>query len=311
MSDFGFLNINKPPDCTSHDVIAILRKSLEIKKIGHCGTLDPFATGVLVVGINDATRLFEYLPSDKVYLAEITFGIETETDDITGKVISGDAINRVPTSSKIPTLDEIKEKLLNFTGKIKQKPPIFSAVKINGNRAYKLARKNQIVLDDIKEKEIEIYSIEIVSYNDAVAYRNKPLQLKIHCSSGTYIRSIARDLGKKLNTCATLSSLKRIKVGNFFTIEHSINLKSITKLTLHEHLILPISILEIPKIKLEPEQIKDICHGRSINIGSCPLETPKTIKNASLMDNNDRLIAIGTSCGNGIIKPEKVFLKNG
>ena len=289
---FGFLNINKPQNCTSHDVVVATRKLLGVKKIGHSGTLDPFATGVLIIGINEATRLFEYLPKDKVYSLEITFGIETDTNDITWKVIKED--------KNIPGLNEVTNKLKNFTGQIKQKPPIFSAVKINGQRAYSLARKDQIDLDDLNEKEVEIYSIKIVSYE------NKKLKLTIHCSSGTYIRSIARDLGKTLNTCAVLSALERIKIGNCFSITQSINLESIDKLTMQEHLISPISVLGIPKIKLDPKQIEDIYHGRSINI-----ETEICHGMSLLADNNDRLLAIGTSCGNGIIKPEKVFLKNG
>lgn len=221
---FGFLNINKPSNCTSHDVVAGLRRSLEIKKIGHAGTLDPFATGVLVVGINKATKLFQFLPQDKIYLAEVTFGISTDTDDITGNVTQE--------SKNIPKLSEINEKLKSFTGKIKQKPPIFSSVKINGNRAYKLARKNEISLDEMKEKEIEIYSMDLISYSD------KKLTLKIHSSGGTYIRSIARDLGKALNSCATLSKLKRINACGF-NIESSFSPDLITRYTLSEYLISP------------------------------------------------------------------------
>lgn len=234
---FGFLNINKPPNCTSHDVINVLRKNLDIKKIGHAGTLDPFATGVLVIGINKATKLFQFLPQDKVYLAEITFGISTDTDDITG--------NTIEELADIPTLNGINEKLNTFTGKLKQKPPIFSAVKINGNRAYKLARNNQISLDKMKEKDVEVYSIEIVSYDDVgvchgvrVCHGKPLLTLKIHCSGGTYIRSLARDLGKALNSCATLSKLERVKACGF-NLEDSLSLDLITKFTLSEYLISP------------------------------------------------------------------------
>ncbi|KAF0193611.1 MAG: tRNA pseudouridine55 synthase, partial [bacterium] len=227
--EYGFLNINKPANCTSHDVVATLRKSIGIKRIGHSGTLDPFATGVLVIGINEATRLFEYLPSDKVYIANITFGTETDTNDITGKIIRE--------SNYIPLLEEIKEKLKDLTGRIKQKPPIFSAIKINGHRAYKLARENKISEDNIDERTVEIYSIKIISYS------SKDLQVEIHCSSGTYIRSIARDLGKLLNSCAVLSNLQRVNAGKF-TIDNSVSLDSINKLTLKEHLISPISALQ-------------------------------------------------------------------
>lgn len=298
-NEIGFLNINKPPDCTSHDVVIMLRKSLGIKKIGHSGTLDPFATGVLVIGINDATRLFEYLPSDKVYIAEITFGIGTDTDDITGNVLVRSDI--------IPTLDEIKEKLQFFSGQIKQKPPIYSAVKINGNRSYNLARKNQISANDVKEKDVEIYSIEIVSPDIGVCGR-KPLRtLKIHCSGGTYIRSIARDLGEKLGTCAVLSSLKRIKIGKCFSIEESIDINSINKSNFIDHLISPLSAVMLPKVCLDNQSKIDIFHGKSVHVDQniCPAVG----SDIQLLDNNNDLIAIGQVASNCIIKPEKVFVK--
>ena len=298
----GFLNINKPTNHTSHDIVAILRKSLDIKKIGHSGTLDPFATGVLIVGINEATKLFEYLPSDKAYLAEITFGIETDTDDITGKIIKK--------QNDVPTLNEITKKLELFKGKIKQTPPIYSAVKINGKRAYSLARKNNISLEDLKEREVEIYSIEIISYD----LTGKSIKLKIHCSSGTYIRSIARDLGKSLNSCAVLSSLKRIKIGDFFSLEQSIDPKSLTKSNFLTYLIPPSKVISLEQIHLEQPQISDIFHGKSVKINedqlrstivACCSKPPLRI-----LDNNNDLIAIGTLTNNCIIKPKKVFLKN-
>lgn len=288
---FGFLNINKPTNCTSHDVVAILRKSIGIKRIGHSGTLDPFATGVLVIGINEATRLFEYLSSDKGYIASITFGTETDTNDITGKIIRE--------SNHIPSLKEIKEKLKDLTGKIKQKPPIFSAIKINGNRAYKLARENKISEDNINERTVEIYSIKIISYS------NKNLQVEIHCSSGTYIRSIARDLGKLLNSCAVLSNLQRVNIGKYFTIDNSVSLHSINELTLKERLISPISVLQLEKIYLDSKQIEDISFGKPIKI----VEAYNGVPLKQLLDNNNRLIAIGTLTKDCILKPKKVFLK--
>ena len=291
---FGFLNINKPEGCTSHDVVAILRKSLGIKKIGHSGTLDPFATGVLVVGINNATRLFEYLPDDKVYLAEVVFGIGTDTDDITGNVLTR--------SENIPTLDEIKEKISSFVGQIKQKPPIFSAIKINGDRAYKLARGKQIELNNMNEKTIEIYSIEIISY------LNNKLELKIHCSGGTYIRSIARDLGQMLNTCAVLSSLKRIKIGQYFNYEQSVGVSLVNKSNFMNHLISPLSVMMLPKIYLDSQSVIDIFHGKSV-VGTDQCVCPAIGSNIQLLDNNNNLLAIGSLVDNNIIKPKKVFVK--
>lgn len=291
----GFLNINKPANCTSHDVVAMLRKSLGIKKIGHSGTLDPFATGVLTIGINDATRLFEYLPSDKVYLAEITFGIETNTDDITGKIINK--------TNNIPSIVDINKKLNQFIGKIKQRPPIFSAVKINGRKAYELARKNEIDTSDLIEKTIEIYSINVISCE------NNKFNLKIHCSSGTYVRAIARDLGKELNSLAVLSSLQRTKIGSYFTLEKSIAPESINKFNLENYLISPLTVIELPKVCLDSKQIFSIAHGNLVETRL--IASLRANENVQILDSDNRLIAIGNLTNDFKIKPEKVFIKNG
>ncbi len=294
-NELGFLNINKSVGFTSHDIIAILRKSLGIKQIGHSGTLDPFATGVLVCGIGEATRLLEYLPHDKTYLAEITFGIETDTNDITGNILNK--------SDFIPNINEININLLNFKGQIKQKPPIFSAIKIKGERAYKLARKNNIGLEDISEKSVEIYSNDIISYKDG------KLNLKVHCSGGTYIRSLARDLGKALNTFATLSSLRRIQIGNCFNIENSVSPESLTKVNLTEHLIKPESVLTLSKICLSETEIKDIHHGKSIKLAvKQNLSQSNQNNELQILDNNNNLVAIGLLENNCIIKPKKVLI---
>lgn len=293
----GFLNINKPAGCTSHDVVALLRKLLNIKKIGHCGTLDPFATGVLVIGLNNATRLFEYLPSDKDYIAKVIFGIETDTDDITGKIVRS--------VDYIPKEFEIRNKLKDFLGEIKQKPPIYSAVKINGERAYKLARKDSLLIEQMKEKTINIRSIEFLSF-----IKNE-LEIKIQCSSGTYIRSFARDLGKALNTYATLEELKRIKVGDYFTLEKSISPYELDKSTLLKHLINPSEVINLKKIHLGSEQITDISMGKSVQVSTAEKvlnDNNDSSMRLQLLDNNNKLIAIGTITDNYLIKPIKVLL---
>lgn len=287
----GFLNVHKTAGCTSHDVVALLRKALKIKKIGHSGTLDPFATGVLIIGINNATRLFEYLPSDKAYTAKVRFGIETDTDDITGKVLNETNI--------FPSESEMKEKLKDFLGQIKQKPPVYSAVKIQGQRAYKLARKDEISIDDIKEKIITVKLIEFVSL-----IKNE-LELKIECSSGTYIRAIARDLGKSLNTFAVLSSLTRTQVGNYFTLEKSIDLNLINESSLLNYLIAPSEVISLNKLHLDHKQISDICTGKSVKMAFTA-----NIPNSDmlqLLDNNNKIVAIGSMTEDCIIKPIKVF----
>ena len=290
---FGFLNINKPTGCTSHDVIRDLKKSLGIKKIGHSGTLDPLASGVLIIGINEATRLFEFLNSDKIYTAKILFGLETNTDDISGEVIKK--------HDYIPSIEEIKLKLKEFTGKIKQKPPIFSSVKINGKRAYSLARENKISLDEMKEKTVEIYSVKVNSYI------TNELDLTINCSTGTYIRSFARDLGNLLNTGGCLSYLKRILVSKHFSIEGSIDPKIVNMTNINEYLIQPANVLELPIFHLNIEQIKDISNGKEIkfNDNSCKINNlPAYIQ---LLSSTNSLIAIGLLHNENTIKPQKVL----
>jgi tRNA pseudouridine55 synthase len=290
----GFLDINKPEGWTSHDVVRVLKKSLNIKKIGHSGTLDPLASGVLVIGINEATRLFEFLNSDKIYNAKILFGFETNTDDITGEIIKQ--------YNYIPSIEEIKLKLKEFTGIIKQKPPIFSSVKINGKRAYNLARKNKISLNGMKEKTVEIYSIKINSY-----IKNE-LDLKIHCSTGTYIRSFARDLGNSLNTGGCLSFLKRTMANKHFSIEKSINPELINISNLNEYLIHPAKVLEIPSFQLNKEQTKDISNGKEIkfNDNSCKIiNLPAHIQ---LLNDTNSLIGIGLIQDKNTIRPQKVLI---
>lgn len=283
---------------TSHDVVAILRKKIGIKKIGHSGTLDPFATGVLVIGINNATRLFEYLESDKVYIAQITFGIDTDTNDITGKVLHE--------NSSFPNINSILEKLNIFKGKINQVPPIYSAININGTRAYKLARNNKINIIDLKGREVEIYSIDVVSYSDASNSNGiLLLKLRIHCSGGTYIRSIARDLGKALNTCAVLSALERVQIGRHFSFTESTKLESIDNITWKQFLIKPQDVSPLQRINLSSLQIKDIIYGKSITINQSSVH--EINKPLLMVDNNNNLIAVGILTNDCIIKPVKVF----
>lgn len=295
---FGYLNINKPSGCTSHDVVAKLRKITGIKKIGHCGTLDPMASGVLVIGINQATRLFEYLPDDKTYLAKITFGLATNTDDISGEVIGK--------SDKIPMLSEIINILNLFKGSIIQKPPIFSALKIKGKRSYKLARDGEISLNEIKERTVDVYSIEIINYLSGI------LELQIHCSSGTYIRSIARDLGVKLNTYAVLSSLKRLSVGNCFIIKNSQALDLLKSETYCQYLIKPQDVINLPRLIIEPKHVADLLNGKPIKIDSLSQKINLYSENNTeiqLLDNNNNLIAIGSLKDGCMIKPKKVIAR--
>jgi len=198
----GILLIDKPKGITSHDVIYKLRKITGIKKIGHAGTLDPNASGLLIVAI---TREFTKKLGDlskktkKQYIAELTLGEERDTHDIEGKVTN--------TSNNVPDIHTIKNILSNFEGKISQIPPKHSAIKINGKKAYDLARSSKEF--ELKPREVTIYTIKIIDFTYPI------LKLEIDCSSGTYIRALARDIGRDIGSFAYLSNLRRTMIGDY------------------------------------------------------------------------------------------------
>ena len=223
----GFLLVNKPAGITSYDAIRAIKKYLPKKtKIGHSGTLDPFATGLLIIAIGrDYTKqLNELLNLDKCYDAEITFGIETDSYDIDGTVI------HEQTGPINLTIDDITENLTSFKGEIEQIPPAFSAKKINGIPAYKLARKGEQT--QLKSNQVTIHKIALT--DDQLS--NNKVSVSIHCSKGTYIRSIAHDLGKKLKVGAHLSKLNRTAIGTNL-LKKAVDLATITETNLDQYLI--------------------------------------------------------------------------
>lgn len=198
----GFLLINKPKGITSFDVIRKVRKILGVRKIGHAGTLDPMATGLLLLAIGEGTKLLEYLiQKDKTYLAEIKLGAISTTYDAEGEITQSDFQEKI----KKEELEKVIQK--SFLGKIQQVPPKYSALKINGQKAYDLARRGEEV--KLQAREVEIYRNEILKYDFP------DLTLAIDCSTGTYIRSIANDLGEKLGCGGYLTKLERTRVGKF------------------------------------------------------------------------------------------------
>ena len=197
----SFILINKPSGMTSHDVVDRLRRITGIKKIGHAGTLDPFATGLLICGIGrEATkRLDIFLKQDKEYIAQLKLGFVSDTYDRDGKIeeLQGEE----------PSLASVKEVIGDFEGEIEQKPPMFSAKKIKGKKLYQLARKGIEI--ELKPHKVFIHEIDILNYNYPV------LEIRVNCSSGTYIRSLANDIVKELGCGAYLQELCRTKIGNF------------------------------------------------------------------------------------------------
>lgn len=251
---FGFLNIDKPKGMTSHDVVSRLRKITKIKQIGHTGTLDPFATGVLPVCIGKATRLIEYLQDDKEYIAEVQFGKNTDTYDLDGQVTD---VFDVKISE-----EDLVNVLPKFRGEISQLPPIYSAIKVNGKKLYDYARKGEEV--EIQPRKVTITKLELLSFNK----ENQLAQIVVGCSKGTYIRSLAYDIGKELNCGAYLSALKRTKAGKF-VIENSISLENLKEQSdVLKNLINPIDVLDLPTRELTKEEYERVSHGMSISNNS-------------------------------------------
>ncbi|MDZ7966638.1 MAG: tRNA pseudouridine(55) synthase TruB [Nostoc sp. DedSLP03] len=199
----GFLNLNKPFGWTSHDCVARVRKLLRLKRVGHAGTLDPAATGVLPIALGKATRLLQYLPENKAYKATIRLGVRTTTDDLEGEIISSQACAGL-------SLAEVKTALAKFEGKIEQIPPNYSAIQVDGKRLYDLARKGEIV--EVPVRTVEIFQIDILDWREGDF---PELDVAIACGSGTYIRAIARDLGAILETGGTLAALIRTQSSGF------------------------------------------------------------------------------------------------
>lgn len=243
----GFININKPRGLTSFDVVARLRRITKIKQIGHTGTLDPFATGVLPVAIGKATKLIEYLEDDKEYLAVVQFGKNTDTYDIEGQVVE--------TFNKKVTQEEVVTGLKSFEGEITQLPPIYSAIKVNGKKLYEYARKGETV--EIKARKVFISKIELKNFN----FENQTAEILIACSKGTYIRSIAYDLGKLLGCGGYLEALTRTKAGKF-VIDNSINLEDLESCEdVFNNMINPLKVLSYPVYNLTDAEKERVSHG--------------------------------------------------
>ncbi len=238
----GFLILNKSKNCTSHDCVKRIKRIFNIKKVGHTGTLDPQVTGVLPLALGSATRFIQYLPQEKSYIGIIQLGIKTTTDDIHGEIMKQKDVPKL-------TFDDLDDSLNSFRGIIQQIPPQVSSVHVNGERAYKKSwRKEDFTLPS---KEVKVESLILKDWNQA----NGQLKIEINCSSGTYIRSIARDLGILLKSEGCLYDLRRTKASGF-SEDKSINLEYlINRHNEKDKFIIPIedALDHLPKIHLTSE----------------------------------------------------------
>lgn len=248
----GIAVIDKPAGITSNDVIYRVRRALHIRRIGHAGTLDPQATGVLVVAIGHATRVIKYLPTEpKVYEAMITFGIETDTQDAEGNVVRSSSTDGL-------SLDVIQRAASQFVGKISQVPPMFSAIKREGQPLYKIARQG-IVLERVP-RTVHVDCFEVLQFATPNA------TARIVCSGGTYVRTLAHDLGNLLGCGAHLSALTRIAVGKF-TIDRAVSPDEITS----DHLIpLERALEPMPSLRLTADQTFRVRNGQPIALAQLP-----------------------------------------
>ena len=282
---FGFINVNKPKGITSHDVVAILRRILKIKQIGHTGTLDPFAEGVLPICIGKATRLIEFLEDEKAYIGTVQFGKSTDTYDVDGKIIN--------TSEKQITFEDLENALKDFRGEIEQTPPIYSAIKINGKKLYEYAREGKDV--EIKPRKVCIQKLEILSFDEI----KQQAELYIECSKGTYIRSITNDLGLALQAYGYLTKLVRVKAGKF-TLRESIELNKLnSKEECLAHLISPLEKLNYPKYELTRAEFDKVSHGNPIQIESQ--------NGITILIYENKIVAVANIDGN-LAKMIKVFI---
>ena len=286
----GWIFIDKPKEIRSFEVIRKLRKILNIKKIGHAGTLDPFATGVLAVALGEATKSISYFNASKFYQFRVLFGISKDTDDSTGKTLQ--------TSDAIPSKKDIDVCLKNFIGFQQQVPPRYSAVKINGKRAYKLARENKTF--EIKSKEVNIQNLTC-----SATEKKEEFIFTMECSSGTYVRSFARDLGKMLNTFAHVSELRRIKIGKFG--ENNIilldNLAELVHIGDHFEMIHSIQDVldDIPAVQLNRDLSKKFRNGLNFDYFNEDI-----FEDTLLIISDEKLLGIGKVI-EGKIKPVRVF----
>ena len=281
----GIIVINKPKEYTSHDVVAKVKKILNIKKVGHTGTLDPNATGVLPLLLNTGTKLSKYLiEHDKEYEVTLELGIKTDTADIEGNVIKKEEINW-------EKLNDIEETLNTFLGEQTQIPPIYSAIKVNGKKLYEYARSGQNI--NIEPRNIQIYKIEL----QKIDKEKNEINFRVHCSKGTYIRSLCEDIAQRLGTIGYMKELTRTKVGNF-TISEAVKIEEIEN---NKEQIIKEKLISIEKffeskesIKLNKKQLDKFLNGVKIRID-------KQENICRIYNENNEFIGIGTI--------EKNFLK--
>jgi tRNA pseudouridine55 synthase len=285
---FGLLNVDKPAGVTSRDVVNRVQRLVRPLKVGHAGTLDPLATGVLVVAIGPATRLVEYVQRmPKTYQGTFLLGRTSDTEDVEGHV------SELPNAAA-PSRENVVTAIPQFLGTIEQRPPAYSALKVGGKAAYELARRGEAV--ELAPRSVEIHSIEVVRYE------YPELELRVQCGGGTYIRSLGRDLAESLGTGAVMSALRRSAIGPF-TADEAIDCESLSVPFIPKNLLSPLLALgQLPQIELSNEQIARVSQGQTISAAY-----DQAADEIAAVDNRGQIVALLKPASDGKLAPFKCF----
>ncbi len=296
----GFLNLYKSAGYTSHDCVAKVRRSLQQKRVGHAGTLDPVATGVLPIALGRATRLLQFLPQDKAYRATIRLGLQTTTDDLEGEVML---------SQPMPDLEleTVTAALLQFQGVIQQVPPNYSAIQVQGQRLYDLARTGKEI--EVQSRPVEVHEIRGLDWRSGDF---PELEVEIACGSGTYIRAIARDLGKALGAGGTLATLLRTESSGF-GLEHSLTLEQLAQQVEageFQPQMPEFGVRHLDAIALEPHLAQRWCQGQRIAWKDLAIAAPILDIPVRIHHESDLFLGIGIPVmgeTDAILSPQVVF----
>ena len=299
----GLLLVDKPSGLTSHDVVNRVRRSLSMRRVGHAGTLDPDATGLLVLCLGEATRLLEYLATGgKVYEGEITFGTVTDTDDASGTVVAQGDASGVDAS-------QILASAKRLVGTYTQRVPRYSAVHVGGKRAYELARQGVIEDSDLPSREVTVARLDVlfVDHGDVVKAR-----FRVWCSTGTYVRSLCRDWGELTGVGAHMSQLRRVKSGAF-DVKDAVDLDAFLESDSPRQYVRPIedAVVHLPILRLDGNSLKRLCQGQTIDVDPRTAGlTPFRAEPYQVLDADGKLYAIAELSDHGpvsAVRPKKVL----
>ena len=286
----GFINLDKQPGETSRDAVNAVQRLVRPAKIGHCGTLDPLATGVLVVCVGPATRLTNLIQeAPKTYVGDFRLGVSSETEDIEGEIVP-------VIDAPVITAAEIEAVLPEFVGCIQQMPPKFSALKIDGKRAYDLARQGKEV--KLKSRQIQVYAIQLTAFE----YPN--FQLKIECGTGTYVRSLGRDIGARVGSAAIMTALERTAIGSF-SVARAINATELDADNISQHL-LPVDygLSGLERVVVNDAQARGLIDAQPLH-----LPTHAEFERVVAIDKRDRVLAVLNRRDENIFTPKINFSK--